>query len=223
MGWHRPKCLLPIAARTILARALAALARHGTRHITLVVGYQRDCVEAETRRHAGMALEFVANTDYAITNTAYSLWLARHHLTDGFLLLNGDVVFDEAILDRLAALPGSSVAVAVGRCGAEEVKVAVDGGGRVTRIGKSLRPADALGESVGLARIDREFAKALVDALDDLISRRGERGHYYESAIDSVLASETLRCCPIGDLRAMEIDTPEDYEDACRAWQPIPE
>jgi choline kinase len=222
MGWDLPKCLLPVAGRTILDHALAALSIRETRSVTLVVGHRRELVESEAHRQTGLALDSVYNPDYATTNTIYSLWLARHHLADGFLLLNGDVLFDGSILDRLLVQPSSSVAVAVARCGSEDVKVAVDGAGCVLRIGKQLPPEQCLGESVGLARFDRDFALELVEALEEFVVRRGERGLFFEAAVESTLARRSLRCCPIDDLRAIEIDTPEDYGAARRMWEATP-
>ena len=55
---------------------------------------------------------FVHNTRYASTNSLYSLWLARDLLSDGFVVLNCDVLFHHAAAARPAdrALRGCAAA-----------------------------------------------------------------------------------------------------------------
>ena len=40
----------------------------------------------------------MVNADYDSTNSLYSLWLARDLLRDGFVVLNGDVLFHDQLL-----------------------------------------------------------------------------------------------------------------------------
>ena len=214
MGWQKPKCLLRIAGKSLLDRALEALNQCGVRKRVIVAGYQHEVLRESCR---GASVGFVLNPQYASTNTLHSLWLARSHFDDPTIILNADLVFDVRILERLLALERDAIAVAQHPCGPEEVKVVCDHG-RVTRIGKDVPVDCAAGESIGLAALHAPAAGALADFLDRRQKTPGGSQLYYETALNDLLARHFVLDAPIGDLPAIEIDTPEDYQLAQSLW-----
>src|SRR5215218_3891200 len=82
-----PKCLVSLGGETLLSRNIRLLRNAGIGEIVVVVG----CA-AETVRRTCQGVEFVENARFAQTNSLYSLWLARPLLTDGFLVMNCDVL-----------------------------------------------------------------------------------------------------------------------------------
>jgi CDP-glycerol glycerophosphotransferase len=102
LGRSLPKPLTVLRdGRTILRHQLDAIeAAFGDNHqVTLVVGYK-----AGHLMLAAPQADFVSNPHYAATNTSKSLVRAlRVSKPGGVLWLNGDVVFDPAILDEVAA------------------------------------------------------------------------------------------------------------------------
>jgi len=217
MGWTRPKCLLDVAGQTLLDRTLASLVPHGLTDVTLVVGYKRELVEQAVGSHAVTA-RFVVNEQYATTNTARSLWLARDAMIGGFLYFNADVLFDPEIVTRLLAQRETALAIDTGTCGSEEVKVITDADGRVRRIGKELDPDTCLGEFIGVARFDASIGPDFVDRLVEHAKPDDPSSHFFEAALDELLATHVVRAMPIGDLPAIEIDTPQDYQRAEKMW-----
>ncbi|MGH3869838.1 MAG: sugar phosphate nucleotidyltransferase [Pseudonocardiaceae bacterium] len=91
-----PKTLVPVDGdTTILDIALRNFAAVGLTDATGVVGYAAEAVEerqAALQDKHGVVLTLVHNDKAEEWNTAYSLWLAREHLTTGALLVNGDTV-----------------------------------------------------------------------------------------------------------------------------------
>src|ERR1035438_6634324 len=143
-----PKCLVEVGEKALLDHQLAALRVVGVREVVLVVGYRREQIMKHLESYGDFSFTFIENDDYASTNTAYSLWLARHEMTDDFVYFNGDVLFHPEILRRLVAATASNpLAVERKRCGDEEVKVFVDGN-RINSIGKELAPQDSYGEFI---------------------------------------------------------------------------
>jgi choline kinase len=217
-GWDQPKCLLPFGDAGLIDHLLAALVRVGVRDVVVVVGYQADVVRRAVAAHDVRAT-FIENPDYGSTNTINSLYLAREQMNDDFLYFNADVLFDWRILDRLLVAGGNALAVDEGACGAEEVKVIVDGDNRIERIGKTLPGSACRGEFIGIARFDAsinaDFVKTLVAFNED----RDERNLFFEAAVDELLADHVCTSVPIGQLRAMEIDSPEDWRAAQALWE----
>jgi choline kinase len=217
MGWDKPKCLLPFGDQTILDFALAAFLANGIDRISIVVGYKPDLVLQTVKRHP-VRFDVVVNPDYGETNTIYSLYLARDYLDEDFLYLNGDVLFDPRIVSKLMAEDGSAFAVEEKLCGDEEVKVIIDGSRRIIRIGKVLPPTQCLGEFIGVGKFDRSACPAMIAALRRHNDELNNRMHFFEAAVDDILAEHAFRAVSINGLPAIEIDTPEDYTAATRLW-----
>jgi choline kinase len=87
---EKPKCLLRVGTGSLLDHQLDALRVNGVESVVVVAGYCAEAVEAELAGRASLLL----NPRHAETNSLYSLWLARQHAQDGFVLLNADVLFD---------------------------------------------------------------------------------------------------------------------------------
>src|SRR5205085_1608434 len=102
------------------------------------------------------------------TNTSKSLLKAlRASGAGGMLWLNGDVVFDPSLLDRILPMirrDVSFVCVNTAAVGEEEVKYRVDDDGFVTVLSKSV--TDGLGEAVGINYIASADKSMLIEHLE---------------------------------------------------------
>jgi choline kinase len=210
-----PKCLLPVGGRPILWRALAHQAALGIDEAILVTGWRSDEVRAAVASwRLPLAVSFVENREHAQTNNEYSLWLALPRVRgEAFVLHDGDIVFDPAVLARVLHSPHAS-ALAMRRSadlGAEEMKARVDASGRVLEISKRVRPAEAAGEVPGVQRFSAATSARLFATIEARVLGRGLRGEWYEAALDDLVrAGEVLHAVDVeGDYLA-EIDTPED-------------
>jgi choline kinase len=213
LGVADPKCMVDVRGVSIIHRQLGAFRAAGVDDFVIVVGHERDRLRQHLAGQAGR-FTWVVNERYARTNTIYSLYLAREHITDTFYYANADVVFDRRLINRLRGAPCPSVlAVDRGICGEEEVKVIVRDG-RVARLGKELAPDECLGEFVGVARFGAELAPPFVDALTALVERENVVTDYFERAVDRLCADWELCPVDIGDLPCIEIDFPEDLDRA---------
>lgn len=211
-----PKCLLEIGGKSILDQQLDAVEGLGISEAVIVTGYRREQVHAAiAKRGHSLRVATVVNHQFFDTNTAYSLWLARDHFSgDDILYFNGDVMFPQALPQRLldSALP-NPLAVEVKACGDEEVKVLVDDQGRVSQISKAVDTSAALGEFIGVARFDADFTPHFAAALDRIVAS-GDRTAYFEKALESLAAEHPLSSVEVTDLPCIEIDFPEDLENA---------
>jgi choline kinase len=217
----RPKCLLQFGEKTVLECCLENLKSAGIQDVVLVTGYKKESVEALVKEKRYQGVSFVLNEQYAITNTAYSLNLALKKMDSDFILVNGDVLFDRAILEGLLNHPVENC-IAVDAdiaLDAEEIKVkAADG--RVERIGKDVDPGQSLGEAIGLYKVSRGLIQELALIYDDL-EKRGENHHFFEKGFEEICQRSASDGRAFGifltDHRAwVEIDTVEDFLYATR-------
>ena len=102
---------------------------------------------------------------------------------DGFLLIDGDVVFDPAVVEGLLDRGPDCLAVrSVGDIGLEEVKVTADPLDRVLAIGKHVPVRSAMGESVGIELFSAATSRRLFAALHHRMHEQGLVNEYYEAA-----------------------------------------
>jgi choline kinase len=211
-----PKCLVPVAGRPILDRMIERIAAAGIADVVVVTGYAREKLEA----HLAASSHPLARRAVCVFNERYADWGNFHSKLvaeralggSGFLAFDGDVVMDDRLIPTVLAAPGP-IALAVerrGDLGAEEMKLRIDAGGRVVELNKRIAPAAALGESLGIERVDREIAPRVFAALRSLIER-GETGEYYERAYEHMMAEGVpFRVADVTGCRWTEIDDPDD-------------
>lgn len=218
-----PKCLARVGDSTLIERQIRLLRECGVDAITVVLGYRG----ADVERVCGPGVDVVYNTRFASTNSLYSLWLARHLLRDGFMVLNCDVLFHPHLLTRLLAAPhGDALLMAARDAGVEytdeEMKVKVRRG-RVVGIDKELLDEDIDGENVGIAKFSSAGAALLIDEMNDLIADGGIRD-WLPRAFNAFCQRRALHVVETGRYPWIEIDFPDDYARACQEiWPAINE
>lgn len=209
-----PKTLLPVGGVPILRRTITSLLRCGFDQFVIGTGYLEHMVrEAVAAWFPTLDVTFVSNPDFRSTNNAFSLLLCREHVeTDGFILLDGDVVFDLEVIEELVDRGPDCLAVrSVGGIGLEEVKVTADQYDRVLAIGKHVPVRSAMGESVGIELFSAASSKRLFEALHDRVTTQGLVNEYYEASFQQIIdTGSTMYGVDIGSMYATEIDTIED-------------
>lgn len=206
----RPKCLLDVGGRTLLARQLDALQRAGIGEVTIVTGYHGE----QVRARVDGAVRIVDNVRYEATNSLYSLWLVRDQLSRGALILNSDVLAPTALYQRLVASPFEG-AVLVDRqehFEAEDMKVTLDGD-LVLDFGKDLPPERSHAHNVGMAKFGPEGGAHLAVCLDRLVAA-GHENDWAPLAFREYAASWKLGAVLTAGLPWIEIDYFDDLQRA---------
>ena len=209
-----PKCLLDVAGMSLLERQVAAVASMPSLSpIVVVTGFAHEKVMSLM----GARVVECFNGDWDQANNIVSLAVAAEAgwLDGGFLLFNSDVVFDLRILKGLTEFdkPCALVVDDVGELGEEQMKVVVDGSGRLVQIAKTLDPTASTGEYIGLAKFDADGAQALKVSLRKLIEQNRTRD-WYEAAFQDLFAKVDVYPCSTRGYRWTEVDTPEDLQQA---------
>ena len=210
LGRPWPKPLTPLSdGRTIMQQQMDnLLAAFDDLRITTVIGFKLELI-IEAFPNVG----YVYNESYDQTNTNRSLLKALRQSADGGVLwMNGDVVFDPMVLERVKSLISadqSFICVNTAVVGEEEVKYTVDADGFVDRLSKTV--ADALGESVGINFVSAADKDHLMERLAQC-----EDSDYFERGIELMIERDGARVVPydIRDLFAVEVDFEEDLSRA---------
>ncbi len=222
-----PKCLVPVNSKPILEHQFDALLLAGIREVVLVVGYLGQMLSDKYgTSYGGMNIHYVENRLYDRTNNIYSLWLARQHLNSQLLLLEGDLVFEPELLQRLTQTPEPDVAIV------ERFQPHMDGTVLQTngRWGNSLWAsrmvlkahqgddfdyASAL-KTVNIYKLSQEVLQdQIVPELDSYIARQ-RFDQYYEAVYADLISRGAMRLAVLSAApnRWAEVDTLEDLQAA---------
>lgn len=90
----RPKCLVPLAGKPLLEWQIETARAVGITDITVIGGYRADQL-------AKYPVTVVPNPRSETTNMVRSLFCARAHFGDGFVMSYGDIVYSPAVLRRV--------------------------------------------------------------------------------------------------------------------------
>jgi choline kinase len=216
---ERPKCLIDLGEKTLLQWQLDALLGAGIGPITVVTGYAGTAVEAVIARHyADRPVRAQFNPFFQVADNLGSCWIARSAFDGEVLLLNGDTVFEPAVVERLLAAPAAPIRLVTDRKASyddDDMKVIVDGA-RLLRIGKHL-PVDAVdAESIGMLRFSVNGARRFQVAVEAALREPDGLRWWYLSVIDRLADEGLVETCSIEGLRWAEVDFPRDL-DAARA------
>ena len=97
---RRPKPMLPVAGRPLVATVADAAIRAGASEIVLTVGYEADQIRSYFgEEYDGVPVRYATQTEQR--GTADAVAAARDHIRGDFAVLNGDNLYDPATLRSL--------------------------------------------------------------------------------------------------------------------------
>ena len=215
---ERPKCLLPLGPKSLIEWQIDVLARCGVDEMVVVVGFRAALVEALLAKLArpGLRIRTLFNPFYNVADNLGSCWLARHEMAGDFLLLNGDTLFETAVLRRLLGSPPAPITVTIDRKAgydADDMKVHLEGT-RLLEIGKTLPPARTDAESIGLLSFRGAGPELFVDAVDRALRVSEGLKSFYLKVIDQLAKSQRVETATIEGLAWGEVDYPADLQRA---------
>jgi choline kinase len=176
--------------------------------VTIVVGYKLEHII-----EAFPDASFVYNEQYDQTNTSKSLMRALQASGNGGVLwMNGDVVFDPAVLVRAAATVNRDqtfVTVNTSSVADEEVKYTTGSEGFIHELSKTVK--GGLGEAVGINYVSSTDKAALLRQLQ----RVGDQD-YFERGIELGIEQDGLKveALDISQFHIVEVDFDEDLTRA---------
>jgi choline kinase len=217
---ENPKCLLAVRGdEPILGWQLAALARAGIDRAVVVIGFGAERVEAWLAANPvpGIACETLFNPFYKTTDNLISCWLARGVMSEDFVLLNGDTIFEDAVLARVLDSPPAPITLAIDRkldYDDDDMKVSIDPRGRLLAVDKWIARPMIGGESIGLISFRGSGPKQFSSALDDAVRQPEAMRQWYLSVLHQIAQTSAVETVSVRGLWWREIDSPADLDGA---------
>lgn len=209
----KPKCCLNIGGVELINRNIQKLRTLGFDDICVATGYKKDHVIKSVTQSD---IVFCNNPFYEVTNSIASLWFCQANIktTSDLYIMNGDVFFDEIIIQEL--IDTKELVTMIGdssRKNEADYKFNWDDNFYLKKFGKEMQKCDISGEYVGIAKIRKEFMTKFVNKLNEMILQ-GDYSSWWEDVLYR-LSSDNEVDIKVMDLKGKhfwaEIDFIEDY------------
>ena len=206
---EHPKCMTELSpGETILSRQLRMLSEAGLTQAVITTGPFAEALMDYCRSlNLPIELTFVHNPDFQTTNYIYSIYLARAFLDEDILLLHGDLVFENAVLDALLAREDSCMAVSSTQPLPEKDFKAVLRDGNICSVGVEFFQNAAAAQP--LYRLRWEDWRLWLEGIVRLCEQ-GSRNCYAEKALNELDGACPLAPLDIQNLLCGEVDDPSD-------------
>ncbi|MCX6985654.1 MAG: NTP transferase domain-containing protein, partial [Lentisphaerae bacterium] len=210
---NKPKCMVNVSGKPILQHQIEAYLAAGVDHVAVVAGYKGEQVEYFCSKYDKVCV--IQNAEYSSTNNMYSLGLAlrQDDYKGGFILSNGDVVYDPEIVSSFVNSPDSAIAVDKGAYSIESMKVIVERD-CVIDISKQIPFSEAYGNSIDLYKFTKETASKFIETVEQSLA--GNANEWTEVALQRAVKTRSIRMLPfdISGLNWVEVDNYDDLAEA---------
>lgn len=207
-----PKCLVSVDGRAILDHQLDAISSTCIEKAVVVGGYRVERIAAHIAMgKRDLPIELIVNPFWSVASSISSVWAAREHLDEPFLLMNGDTLFSDAIL-AAAVLPSPApvtLMVEPLRTPEPDDMLVSVSGGLVRDVAKTLDRSAATHRSLGL--VMSMGGDAYAGALESVLYEEDGAQAFHHAVIARLAASGQVAArCVDGETKWQEIDRPED-------------
>ena len=206
---EHPKCMTEISPReTILSRQLGQLCEAGIKQVVITTGpFEQALKDYCASLDLPLDYTFVHNPDYRITNYIYSMYLAREALDDDILLMHGDLVFENEVLDTVLASGSSCMTVSTTLPLPEKDFKAVIRDGKVLRVGVDFFENAVAAQA--LYRLKKEDWQKWLKQIEAFVNA-GKLTVYAEEALNTLDGTADISALDVRDLLCAEVDDAQD-------------
>ena len=155
------KALIPLNGIKLMEYLLHNIRMAGGQDLVPILGYQADVLIKEINKFGFFrSVEPVYNKEFDRTNNLYSLLQAREKLeNETFIVVNGDMVFDFHILEKMIRTPGNAIAVDTFDYGyqLDSPRILIEDN-MVKDIGRHRTIEESQGYAIGIYKFSKEFS-----------------------------------------------------------------
>lgn len=214
-----PKCMLTVAGKTLLEWQVQALLAAGIGRLHIITGFNSDLVEDHVKDRFGADLDrinIIFNPFYSVSDNLASCWMARHAMAGDFILLNGDTLFEPALLNTVLTSPAAPVTLTIDykdRYDNDDMRVELNDS-MVKSVGKTLPDEHTMAESIGMLYFRGNGPALFRERLDRQMKQGDGLRRWFLSVVDTLAKDSLVRACSIAGHRWCEIDFKRDLEKA---------
>jgi choline kinase/DNA-binding MarR family transcriptional regulator len=204
--FEKPVCFLEVKGKRLIDRQIEILRNNGINRIVIVAGFK-----PELYRDLPEEIVVVYNNEYRTTGTMASLSVARDEIYDDFLLIEGDLYFEEkAVAALIEHQNRNSVLITKVSESGDEAFVEIRNN-YIYKMSKDISQFNVVhGEMIGMSKISIEIYEKMLEEF----SCNQNPYVNYEYIMMDVAGRYSVGYLKIDDLQWSEIDNINQYEKA---------
>ena len=201
----RPKAFLKVGEETLIERSIRLLKQNGITRIILGTGFGSIHFERLSEQHPEIST--ARNPIFANSGSMYTLYLLRELVNGPILLLEGDLLYEQAALEELQSDPRQDIILASGQTDSgDEVYLQGSRSGLLENMSKDQSELTHIsGELVGISKLSTEALEAMNRFAEKSYSHEDFQPHY-EDALTSISRERELSLKVVEHLLWCEID-----------------
>lgn len=222
---NNTKCMLEVAGKKLVDRAIEAVAKAGIDKFIFVIGYKGDNLRdyiLDKYKDSPMEFVFIDNKDYATSNNIYSFYMAKEYLEqDDTIMMESDLIFDSGLIQKLVQSPERDMAVvAKYESWMDGTVVTCDGEDNITqfieKVDMDLSLTEQYYKTVNVYKFSPQFVTNIYFPFLEAYMKAYGLNSYYETALKVVshLSKATLKAFYMDDMPWYEIDDAQDLDIA---------
>lgn len=208
LDFDKPVGFLEIFDSTLIERTIKLLSKYNINEIIIAAGYKAEYYKKLAKKYPN--IKIVENKKYKTTGNMYSLYLLRKYLQEDFILLEGDLIFEENIISLLLNSKDKNVTMIDTSISDKEDSLYVTTKkGELLNISKGKYSLEKIsGELIGISKLKYSSYLKMLDKFTQIENKL----FFYEySFLDKNIFSD-LKCTYSKENIWGEIDNQKQYE-----------
>ena len=216
LDFKKPVGFLNLGQDTIVERTITLLHEFGIQDIIIITGYESQYYEQLAQKYTNLKL--VKNSNYRWTGTMHSLALAQEFITDDFILIESDIVFEKKALFALIENKNRNCLLITSESGSEDEVFVEIRDNFIFKMSKDRHQFNKIdGELIGISKISIDIFEKMLEEF-----RHNMNPYFnYEYALLDVARTFSIGYTKLRDLIWTEIDTNWHYKNLLNYIYPM--
>ena len=206
-SFGKPTGMLGIEDFKLIDRTMNILKENGITKVVIVTGYESSYYEEYFKNSKNVKL--VKSDKYKWTGTMHSLSLAKKYITDDFLLIENDLIFESRAIRELCESNERDCVLITNESGSGDEAFVEIRDNHLYKMSKDIHQFNRIdGEMIGLTKISYKLYKMMLEEFKDNVNPYLN----YEYVLLDVGRNYNIGFVKIDDLAWGDIDSPKGYE-----------
>ena len=208
LDFDKPVGFLEIFDSTLIERTIKLLSKYNIEKIIIASGYKAEFYKKLLKKYPN--IKIIENKKYKTTGNMYSLYLLRKYLQEDFILLEGDLVFEESLISLLLNSKEKNVTIIDTSISNKDDSLYVTiKNGELLNISKGKYSLEKIsGELIGISKLKYSSYLKMLDKFTQIENKL----FFYEYSFLDKNIFPDLKCISSKEKIWGEIDNQKQYE-----------
>ena len=164
-----PVAALSLEDTTIIQRNIKILRDNGIRKIVVIAGYNKEMLYNLLKEEKEVIL--VDNDRYSWTGNMQSLALAKNIIENDFILIEGDLIFEESVISKLISNDKRNTIIITNESGSGDEGFVQLKDGYLFKLAKDIHQFNRIdGEMIGISKISINLFKLMLQEFESNVN-----------------------------------------------------